>query len=92
MSAQLGVPSIVTIVAAACGGLLMLITAHANEPKHSEAAHEDEVRNLAVRLERVATEVDHNSQVLTDLREDLGALRSEQQANTTQILNAIQAR
>jgi len=84
-----GVPGIVTIVAACCAGLLALITAHASEPKHPEAAHESEVRDLAVRLERVAADVDHNSSVLSDVREDVAAIRTEQRQNTHDILEAI---
>ena len=82
--------AILTIVAAAGGGLLVLLVAHSSEPKHAEAAHEGDVQDLAVRLERVVTEVEHNQRVLVDVKSEVGELRVEQRQSTQQILDAIE--
>lgn len=83
--------TILTIAAATCGGLLSLLISHSAEPKHSEAAHEDDVNVIEVRLERVATDVGHNSSLLSDLKDEIGDMRTEQRADTETILSAIRA-
>lgn len=92
MSAGLGVGTTISIIAASCGGLLMLIVAHAGEPKHAEAASEKDVTGIALKLERVATDVDNNKGVLSELKDDLSTLRVEQRISTESILRAIEAR
>lgn len=84
MSAGLGVGTTISIIAAACGGLLMLLVAHSAEPKHAEAASEHEVVQMAVKLEGVATDVEN-------MKDDLSLLRTEQRASTETILRAIRA-
>jgi len=84
-----GIGTVITIVAGACGGLLWLLVAHASEPKHAEAAHETDVHRMAVRLERVAADVDNNKTVLIEVKSDVSALRVEQRESTQEILRAI---
>ena len=81
--------TLITLFASVCAGLLALLLTHQAAPKHPEAAHENAVNSLAVRLERVATDVDHNTSMLSDVRSDLSSLRAEQRASTESILEAI---
>jgi hypothetical protein len=83
--------TVLTIAAATCGGLLSLVISHSAEPKHSEAAHEDDVNAIEVRLERVAGDVGHNTSLLSELKYEIGDMRTEQRADTESILSAIRA-
>tara|TARA_Y100000310_G_scaffold296382_1_gene328590 strand:+ start:127 stop:411 length:285 start_codon:yes stop_codon:yes gene_type:complete len=81
--------STVSIIAAAIGSSFWLTVSHADEPLHSEAASESDVSAIEVKLERVATDVEHNSDVLGELKDDLKDLRIEQSTATREILEAI---
>jgi len=81
--------SVVTIVASAIGGLLILLFTHMGEPKHAEAAEEKTVTAIEIRMERVATEVSLNKEILDEVRTDVNEIRVEQRAYTDTILEAI---
>ncbi len=81
--------SVVTIVASAIGGLLVLLFTHMGQPKHAEAAEEKTVTAIEVRMERVATEVSLNKEILDEVRTDVNEIRVEQRAYTDTILEAI---
>ena len=81
--------SATTIVASAIGATLFLSISHSGEPKHPEAALESDVTQIQVRLERVQTNVEHNKDLLGDLREEIGELRVEQNESRSEILEAI---
>jgi hypothetical protein len=83
--------TVMTIAAATCGGLLSLLISHSAEPKHSEAAHEDDVNVIEVRLEKVVADVGHNTSLLSELKYEIGDMRTEQRADTESILSAIRA-
>ena len=68
-----------------------MIMAHSAEPRHADAASEGEVLEMAVKLEGVATDVENNKDVLSEVKEDLSALRTEQRVSTESILRAIRA-
>ena len=84
--------STITIMASAVGGMLIYTSTHANEPRHSEAADERQVSQLEVRVERIATNVENNAEILDEVKEDLKELRSEQRASSQEILRAINGR
>ena len=84
-----GIWSILSVVIAGVGGLLMILLAHADQPTHSESAHEDTVHALAVRLEGVSVEVDHTKVAIGEIQEDVAALRAQQRQSTEQIIRAI---
>jgi hypothetical protein len=91
---QLGVQpstlwSIVTIVASAIGGIILLLFTHIGQPKHAEAAEEKTVTAIEVRMERVSTEVFLNKEILDEVRMDVNEIRVEQRAYTDTILEAI---
>ena len=92
MSIGLGVGTTISIIAAGIGGVFMLIIAHSAEPKHAAAASESDVTSIAVKLERVAADVDNNKSVLSEVKVDISALRTEQRADTEEILSAIEGR
>lgn len=79
----------VTIIASAFGGLLLLSISHSGEPKHSEAALESDVTQIQVRLERVQTNVEHNKDLLGELKGKIGELQIEQNESSSEILEAI---
>jgi hypothetical protein len=68
---------------------MWLSVSHAGEPKHSEAAHESDVTAIEVKLEGVASDVEHNKDVLNEVKLDLRDLRIEQRVATREILEAI---
>jgi len=84
--------STITIMASAIGGVLILASTHAGEPRHSESADERQVSALEVRVERVATSVEHNSEVLSELKDEIKDLRVDMRASSQDILRAIEAR
>ena len=81
--------STMTILASAVGGLLVLLFTHIGEPKHAEAAEERTVNSIAIRVERVATEVSMNKDILDEVKSDVNEIRIEQRAYTDTILEAI---
>ncbi len=84
--------STVTLMASAMGGILILASTHAGEPRHSEAADERQVSALQVRVERVATTVEHNSEVLGELTDEIKDLRVDMRASSQDIIRAIEGR
>ena len=81
--------STMTIMVSAVGGLLVLLFTHMGEPKHAEAAEERLVNSIAIRVERVATEVSMNKDILDEVKSDVNEIRIEQRAYTDTILDAI---
>jgi hypothetical protein len=79
----------ISIAATAIGSLFFLIYAHAGEPTHPQAAREDDVTGIQVRVEGIATDVENNKQVLSEVKEDIKGLRIEQRESTDSILRAI---
>ena len=83
--------SVISIVAAAIGGLFFVYMGHANEPTgHSGVATEDKVSSLEIKVERVAVKVDHNKDILEELKDDVKGMRVEQNAYTASVLEAIE--
>ena len=82
----------VGIIATAVGSLFFLFVSHAGEPKHPGAARESDVTTMAVRVARVTVEVNNNKEVLQEVKEDVQALRVQQNRDTEEILRAIRAR
>jgi len=84
--------STTTIMAAAIGGVLLLASTHAGEPKHSESADERQVSELEVKVERVATNVENNAHILGEVKIEIKELREEQRQSSQDILRAIEGR
>jgi len=84
--------STTTIMASAIGGVLILASTHAGEPRHSEAADENQVADLEVKVERVATNVENNARILDEVKIEIKELRTEQRASSLEILRAIEER
>ena len=81
--------SVTTIVASAIGAVFFLSVSHSGEPRHSDAASENEVNQIEVKLERVATDVEYNKILLGDLKTEIRELRTEQNESSREILEAI---
>jgi hypothetical protein len=79
-------------MASAVGGVLILASTHASEPRHSEAADESQVADLEVKVERVATNVENNARILDEVKIEIKELRTEQRASSLEILRAIEER
>jgi hypothetical protein len=84
--------STITIMASAIGGVLILASTHASEPRHSEAADESQVAALEVKVERVATNVENNTTVLNEVKAELRDLRVDMRESSQEILRAIHSR
>ena len=84
--------TIFTLIMSALGGVLMLFTSHAGEPKHSGAAHILTVSAREVKSERVAANVENNARILDEVKLEIKELRSEQRESSEQILRAIEGR
>jgi hypothetical protein len=84
--------STVTIMASAIGGVLILASTHAGEPRHSESADEAHVSMIEVRVERVAANVENNARILDEVKIEIKELRAEQRQSSQEILRAIEAR
>ena len=81
--------TVTSLAATAIGSLFFLLFAHAGEPTHPEAANEDDVSGLNVRVEVIAKDVENNRFVLGEVKEDIKELQVEQRAATDSILSAI---
>jgi len=77
------------IVASAIGGLFTMQISHAGENGHSSTANQAEVSEVKIKIERIATEVNHNRELLGDLKTELKDLRAKQAENSEEILEAI---
>lgn len=77
------------ILASCIGGLLLMQVSHAGENGHSFMTNQTEVSEVKVRLERVSTEVSHNADMLSELKQDLKELQRKQSDSSKEILEAI---
>ena len=84
--------SVISIVAASIGGLFLLSVTHAGEPSHPGSASSTRVSELEIGVARMGMSVDHNSEMLEEVREDIRSLRIEQRASTENILDALKGR
>ena len=50
---------------------MWLTVSHAGEPKHAEAAYESDVTAIEVKLEGVASDVEHNADILGEVKDDI---------------------
>ena len=77
------------MAATAIGSLFFMIYAHAGEATHQGSASVEDVGDLNVRFEGIATDVENNKVVLSEVKDDIRELRVEQRASTDLILEAI---
>lgn len=77
------------IVASAVGGLFTMQLSHTNANGHSSMARQAEVSEVKIKIERIATEVNHNKDILSELKADIRHIREEQGRSSKQILEAI---
>jgi len=78
-----------SIVGTAIGASFLFALSHSAEPKHPDSASESDVNQIEIKLERVATDVEHNKVLLGDLKEEIRELRAEQHESSIEILEAI---
>ena len=77
------------IVATAIGGLFTMQTSHASNGGHEGVAGMEDLSRAEIKLERVATEVGHNTQLLGDLRDEVREISRRQMDSSREILEAI---
>tara|TARA_R110000765_G_scaffold56444_2_gene111293 strand:- start:113 stop:397 length:285 start_codon:yes stop_codon:yes gene_type:complete len=82
----------VGIAASAIGALFAMQVSHAGEDGHSSMANQSDVSEVRIRLERVSTEVNHNTIILGELKQDLKDIQLEQADSSKEILEAIRER
>jgi len=74
--------SIASVAIAAIGTLFFMVYTHTGQAKHPEAAHEEDVTVLAIKVGAIESNVEH-------IQYDVQELRMEQRAYTETILRAI---
>jgi hypothetical protein len=81
--------SVISIVAAALGGLFLLSVTHAGERAHPGSASSERVSEIEIGVARMGVTVQHNSIMLEEVRSDIRSLRVEQRESTQNILKAV---
>jgi len=77
------------IVATAMGGLFTMQLSHAGENGHSSMVDQAEVSEVKINIERISTEVNHNRELLSELKVEIRDMRDKQEEVSTEILEAI---
>jgi hypothetical protein len=77
------------IVASAVGGLFTMQLSHTNANGHSSMARQAEVSEVKIKVERIATEVNHNKEILNDLKADIRHIKNKQDQFNKEVLEAI---
>ena len=81
--------SVISIVAAALGGLFIFSVTHAGESTHPGAASANRVSEIEIGVARMGMAVQHNSEMLVEVREDIKTMQFEQREATQNILEAL---
>ena len=74
--------SITSVAIAAIGSLFFMVYTHTGQAKHPEAAHEEDVTVLAIKVGAIESNVEN-------IQYDVQELRAEQRTSTETILRAI---
>tara|TARA_R100000935_G_scaffold54981_1_gene84486 strand:- start:167 stop:451 length:285 start_codon:yes stop_codon:yes gene_type:complete len=76
-------------IATALGGLLSMQTGHASDNGHDGLAGREELSRAELKLERVATEVEHHTRLLGEMRVEIKDISRHQADASREILEAI---
>ena len=79
----------IAITASALGGLLTMQVSHTTANGHSSLAEQSEVASVKIKVERIASEVNHNKDILSELKNDIRYIKMEQDRSSKEILEAI---
>lgn len=77
------------IAASAIGGLFTMQSSHANDNGHDSLAGREDLSRAELKLERVATEVNHHTRLLDDMRVEIKEISRRQADSSEEILEAI---
>ena len=77
------------MIATAIGGLFTMQTSHANDNGHDNLAGREDLSRAELKLERVATEVNHHTRLLDDMRVEIKEISRRQADSSQEILEAI---
>jgi formiminotetrahydrofolate cyclodeaminase len=75
--------------ATAIGGLFTMQLSHAGENGHSSMVGQAEVSAVKINIERISTEVNHNRELLSELKVEIRDMRNKQEEVSAEILEAI---
>jgi len=67
-------------------------TSHANDNGHESLAGREDLSRAEIKLERVATEVNHHTRLLDDMRVEIKEISRRQADSSQEILEAIRGR
>lgn len=67
-------------------------TGHASDNGHSSLAGKEDLSRTEIKLERVATDVGHNTRLLDDLKKEIKEISKYQADASREILEAIRER
>tara|TARA_R110002020_G_scaffold129257_1_gene289560 strand:+ start:442 stop:726 length:285 start_codon:yes stop_codon:yes gene_type:complete len=76
-------------IATAIGGLFSMQTGHASDNGHDSLAGREDLSRAELKLERVATEVNHHTRLLDDMRVEIKEISRRQADSSEEILEAI---
>ena len=76
-------------IATAIGGLFSMQTGHASDDGHDSLAGREDLSRAELKLERVATEVNHHTRLLDDMRTEIKEISRRQADSSEEILEAI---
>ncbi len=76
-------------IATAIGGLFSMQTGHASDDGHDSLAGREDLSRAELKLERVATEVNHHTRLLDDMRIEIKEISRRQADSSEEILEAI---
>lgn len=76
-------------IATAIGGLFSMQTGHASDNGHDSLAGREDLSRAELKLERVATEVNHHTRLLDDMRVEIKEISRQQADSSEEILEAI---
>jgi len=76
-------------IATAIGGLFSMQTGHASDNGHDSLAGREDLSRAELKLERVATEVNHHTRLLDDMRTEIKEISRRQADSSEEILEAI---
>lgn len=62
---------------------------HTTANGHSSLAEQSEVASVKIKVERIASEVNHNKDILSELKNDIRYIKMEQDRSSKEILEAI---
>ena len=76
-------------IVTALGGLFSMQTGHASDNGHDSLAGREDLSRAELKLERVATEVNHHTRCLAEMRVEIHDISRHQEDDSKEIMEAL---